>query len=426
MRVAVIGAGIIGVTSAYELAADGHDVTVFERRSAVAEETSFGNAGVVAPGYVTPWSAPGMPAKVLRYLLSPDAPVRISWPLSAIELSWMWRWWRACKLSIYQINRTHMQRLALYSKTRLHALSANLHLDYERAQGYLVLLRSEIDSKLAQTGLAMLRTADIGFKEIDAAEARRIEPALSTDTHLHGGIYMPHDEVGNCRQFALLLKAQAQVLGANFVFNKSVARLDVASPGSLWLDLESQPRQFDAIVLCAGLESAALLGKLGLHIPMAPIYGYSLSAAVREPLNAPKSAVMDERYKVAISRIGQRVRVAGGAELGGRLGHHSGQAIATLYKVLNDWFPGAAQLTSHSQGRAIGTGVQIWKGARPMLADGPPLLGASGVPKLWVNTGHGSSGWALSCGSARAVADLIAGRPPELDLTGLGIERLLA
>lgn len=424
MKIAVIGAGIVGVTTAYELAADGHEVTVFERRSAVAEETSFANAGVVAPGYVTPWAAPGMPGKVLSYLFSRHAPVKIGGHLSTAELAWIWRWFRACKLPVYLENRARMQRLAYYSRDRLHLLSKDLHLDYERAEGYMVLLRSEKEYKLVQPSLQVLRDSGTNFKELSAVDAQKIEPALNSETELHAAIHLPQDEVGNCRQFAMLLKSEAQRLGANFVFNTAVTSIDRTTPGTLWIAAESAPRKFDGLILCAGLDSARLLKNLGIHIPIAPVYGYSISAAVREPLNAPRSALMDERYKVAISRIGQRVRVAGSAEIGGSLHIHRESAIQTLYKVLGDWFPGAAQLASHRRGNAVGTGVQEWKGARPMLPDGPPVIGASGLPGLWLNLGHGSSGWALSCGCARAVTDLIAGRKPEVDLDGLGIERL--
>jgi D-amino-acid dehydrogenase len=172
------------------------------------------------------------------------------------------------------------------------------------------------------------------------------------------------------------------------------------------------------VVVCGGVESAALLQPVGLRIPLAAVHGYSVSAPIREPLNAPRSGLMDERYKVAITRLGMRVRVAGSAEIGGDPAHKRPQAIETLYKVLQDWFPGAAQLAN------TGAAVQEWKGARPMLPDGPPLLGATGVPGVWVNLGHGSSGWALACGSARVVADLVAGEEPELDVEGLGVERL--
>lgn len=422
MKVAIVGAGIIGVTTAYELAADGHEVTVFERHGAAALETSFANAGVVAPGYVTPWAAPGMPSKVARYLFSRHAPVRVCWPLAAHELRWMMRWRRACDLDTYLANRSRLQRLAFYSRHRLHRIVDDLQLEYDRTSGYMVLLRSEKDRKLVQPGLQVLRDAGVKFTEIDADKARALEPALNPDTQFLGAVHLPDDEVGNCRQFALLLKNHAQALGVRFEFNAAVAPLDVAQPTQLRVthgsDAAPTTTRFDAVVVCGGMASAALLKPVGLRIPLAAVHGYSISAPIREPLNAPRSGLMDERYKVAISRLGNRVRVAGSAEIGGDPATKRPAAIQTLYKVLHDWFPGAAQLAN------TGAAVQEWKGARPMLPDGPPVLGATGVPGVWINIGHGSSGWALACGSARVVADLMAGQPPEVDIEGLGIERL--
>ena len=418
MKLAVIGAGIIGITTAYELAADGHEMTVFERCSAAAEETSFANAGVVAPGYVTPWAAPGMPGKVLSSLLNRHASVKISLPLSSSELAWMWKWYQACKLTVYQPNRARMQRLAFYSRERLHHLTSALQLDHDHSVGYMVLLRTDKDHQLVQPGLQMLRDAGVVFGEITASQARSIEPALNPDTPLAGAIHLPDDEVANCRQFALLLRNKARRLGVKFEFNQTVGLLNPAQTASLSIAGEAAPRCFDSIVMCAGLASARLLRPLGLNIPMVAVYGYSISAPIREPLSAPRSALMDERYKVAISRLGQRVRVAGSAEIGGSLGVKRAASIQTLYKVLHDWFPGAAQ---HSH---LGAHVQEWKGARPMLPDGPPVIGNSGIAGVWLNLGHGSSGWALSCGSARALADMVAGKDPDIDMEGLGIARL--
>ena len=418
MRVAVVGAGIIGITTAYELAVDGHDVTVFERRGAAAEETSFANAGVVAPGSVTPWAAPGMPGKVLGNLLSRHAAVKLSLPLSGNDLAWMWKWWRACKLDTYLANRARMQRLAFYSRERLHHLTAELQLDYDRSDGYTVLLRTEKDSRLVQPGLQVLRDAGVAFSEIDADAVRKIEPALNPDTEFLGGIHLPNDEVANCRQFALLLKDKARDMGVNFEFNTAIAKVNSSQAASVLIARDAAPRQFDRVVVCAGLASAALLRPLGLKIPLAAVYGYSISAPIREALNAPRSALMDERYKVAISRLGNRVRVAGSAEIGGSLSKHRASSIQTLYKVLHDWFPGAAQ---HAN---TGASIQAWKGARPMLPDGPPIIGDSGIPGIWLNLGHGSSGWALSCGSARVLADLIAGKTAGIDMEGLGVCRL--
>ena len=418
MKIAVIGAGIIGVTTAYELAADGHEVTVFERRGAAAEETSFANAGVVSPAYVTPWAAPGMPGKVLRQLFSKHAAARLSWPLSGADIGWLRKWRQACRLKPYLANRARLQRLAFYSRQRLDQITQALELDFDSAPGFMVLLRSEKEHRLALPGLRLLRESGLAFNEITAAQARQIEPALNPDLKFHGAINLPDDGVANCRQFALLLKTEAQKRGVKFEFNAAVAHIERAQAASILIAGDNASRQFDQIVLCAGVDSAQLLNALGLKIPMTAIYGYSVSAPIGEDFNAPRGALLDERYKVAISRLGMRVRVAGSAEIGGSLQSKSQAAINTLYKVLHDWFPGAAQ---HNH---LGASVQVWKGARPMLPDGPPVIGASGLPGLWLNLGHGSSGWALSCGSARVLADLVAGKPADIDMEGFGVERL--
>ena len=414
MKIAVIGAGIIGVTTAYELGRDGHEVTVFERRGAAAEEGSFANAGIVAPGYVTPWAAPGMPGKVLRQLLRRHASVRLGMPLSMAELAWAWKWYRACRLDVYQANRAQLQRLAFYSRTRLHAIRAHLGLDYDRSEGYMVLWRHERDRALAQPGLQVLRDAGVAFQLLEPAQARMVEPALNPDTAFAGAMQIAGDEVGNCRQFALMLKNESQRAGVRFEFNTDVQSVESAGALAVRVRGETTARPFDAVVLCAGVDATPLLKPLGLTIPIAAVYGYSLSAAIGEPLNAPRSAVMDEHYKVAIARIGQRVRIAGSAELGGPPGKKRQASIRTLYKVLHDWFPGAASRAN---------GVQEWKGARPMLPDRPPIIGPSGIAGLWLNLGHGSSGWALSCGSARAMADLVLGHQPEIDMRGFDLDR---
>jgi D-amino-acid dehydrogenase len=288
-------------------------------------------------------------------------------------------------------------------------------LTYERSDGYMVLLRSEKDSQGVQPGLQVLREAEVQFKEIDPTQARKIEPALNPDTPFFGAIHLPEDEVGNCRQFALLIKNEAQTIGVKFEFNTLVTDISNTNGISIGISNEKTARQFDATVVCAGVDCVQLLRHLRLNIPIVGIHGYSVSANIREALDAPRSAVMDERYKVAISRMGNRVRVAGGAEIGGNMNTKNGGALKTLYKVLQDWFPGAAQLSN---------GVQEWKGSRPMLPDGPPILGKSGLDGVWLNLGHGSSGWALSCGSARVLADQILGKSPEIDDAGFSVDRL--
>ncbi len=445
MQVAVIGAGVIGVTTAYELATDGHQVTVFERHGTVASECSFANAGLVAPGYVAPWAAPGMPSKVLRHLLTEHAPVRIGRHLDAATLAWMWRWWRSCRPPVYRANRARMQRLAQFSRERLHQLTQRLHLDFERGQGFLVLLRSARELAVAEAGIKALVEVGAAPVVLDAAGCRAIEPGLNPATPLHAGIYSKDDEVGNCREFTHLLRKEAERAGARFRFNARVdciaagarpslrvtqmphdARDDALrtrSDASDWQSTlpeagETAEPSFDAIVICAAVGSRPLLASIGVNLPLIAVHGYSVTAPLRHDEQhlhlEPRSALMDERYKVAISRIGDRVRVAGSAEIGGDGERQNDRAHATLDKVLDDWFPGVTRRAS----------AQRWKGARPMLPDGPPVLGASGAEGVWLNVGHGGSGWALAAGSAKLVADAIAGRTTPIQIDGLGIERL--
>jgi D-amino-acid dehydrogenase len=417
MQVAVIGAGIVGVTTAYEVAVQGHEVTVFERRGSVASEASFANAGVVAPGYVTPWAAPGMPWKVLRQLFDSHAAVRFGGLNALAQLPWMWRWWRACRPQVHAANRTAMQRLAQFSRDRLLELTRGLSLEYQQEPGYVVLLRSERELKAAQGGLALLRELGVTHDVVGAERARQIEPGLNPDTHLHAAIHLPQDGVGNCRQFAHLLRAEAQRLGAVFRFDTDIGRIAPGARPSLDTTA-GQHHEFDAIVVCAGVQANAVLKGIGLRLPLAPVHGYSVTAPLRHfdghPGLGPRAALMDERFKVAICRLGQRVRVAGSAEIGGRLDEMPLAPLRTLYCVLDDWFPGAT-LTREAQ---------HWKGARPMLPDGPPVLGESGAPGVWLNLGHGSSGWALACGSARVLAECLSGRAAPLDTSGLTVARL--
>ncbi len=430
MKIAVVGAGIVGITTAYELARDGHEVTVYEQRGAAAEEASFANAGVLAPGYVTPWAAPGMPWKVLKQMMGSHSAFRINFPLSMQEMAWLWHFWRACNFKTYQSHRSALQQLAFYSRSQLHGIIERHSLEMDHARGYLVALRTEKELAQVQGSLALLRQLGVPFTQLDEASTREIEPAINTDTHFAGSIHLPDDEVANCRQFALLLKDECRRMGVQFEFNTSVQKVQLAdkesvSNATLFIastandsllsglnrlpQADTAPAQtssVDAVVLCTGAQSHSLLQPLGIKLPLASVYGYSVSAHIKEPLNAPRSGLMDERYKVSITRLGQRVRVAGSAQVGGSAGHLNPTAMATLYKVLHDWFPGAAVMSQ---------GVQQWQGARPMLANRPPVIGAAPHKGLWLNLGHGSSGWALSCGSARLLADGLAGRTAPID-----------
>lgn len=411
MKIAIVGAGIVGVSTAYELAHDGHEVTVFEQRNAAAEEASFANAGLLTPHLFTPWSTPAL-GKPLK-LLGRHATLQLAQGFKGADLAWLWRWRRTARRGAQAAPLSALESLARYSQQRLQHIAAQHELDFESSQGRLILLRTAQEQARWQPTLQVLRDAGIALREVDAAAARQIEPGLCPETPLAGALHLPDAMAGNCRLFAQLLRQGTQAGGVQFAFGTRVARL-ASQPLGVQVQGESGTRSFDAVVLCAGMASAALLRPLGPRLPMAAVHGYSVSAPLREALHAPVASVVDSQLQISITRLGQRVRIAGGAELGAPDAAHHVATLQQLYRTLNDWFPGGALLSS---------GLQMWRGARPTLPDGAPVVGASGVPGLWLNTGHGAGGWALASGCARAVADLIGQRSPDVNLEGLGIQR---
>ncbi len=415
MKIAIVGAGIVGVTTAFELAQDGHAVSVFEQRSAAAEESSFAAGGLLAPGLLSPWSAPG--ASPFPTLLGSQSTLRLGSALTLAEMSWLRRWRRAARACAKSGEPrpplVALERLARYSQVRLLHLTESLDLRFEHSHGTLLLLRSPDDTKALTAAIKALRDGGGTLHEVDADTARSIEPGLSPALHLAGALHAPEGLSGNCRQFALVMRQASQHRGAQFHFNTRVHRL-AGHPIGVHVQGEATPRPFDAVVLCAGAQSAALLRPLGQNLPLVALHGSSVSAPLREELHAPQGVVVDVQTQTTIARLGQRVRVSGGAELGRGTAQAHPQTLNTLYRVLGECFPGGV---THS------SGLQVWRGARPMLPDGPPAVGATTVPGLWLNLGHGASGWSLACGSARALADQIAGRTPDIDLEGLGAQR---
>jgi D-amino-acid dehydrogenase len=416
MRVIVVGAGIIGVCTAYALRRAGFDVTVLERRSGVAQEASFANAGVMAPGYVGPWASPAMPRKVLSYLLRSEAPVIFRPSFDPALWRWLRRWLRECDLERYRRNRERMQRLAFYSQAELKVLRTAHAIDYEQATGYLQLFRSEKELEASAPAQTLLGELGVRHMLLDAAQCHVLEPTLHPVTPLAGGIHLPDDETGNCAYFAHQLKDIAVRDGVEFRFGIEVQRIDMAPGRVEALQTASGPVRGDAYVLAGGVDSAALLAPVGVRLPLLNVKGYSATANITAFEHAPFLSVMDETYKVAITRMGNRMRVAGTAELGTRGNALRESALRTLLKVAQDWFPYAA---SYRQGK-------FWVGSRPMLPDGPPVLGRTPVGNLFLNTGHGSSGWVMAVGSGQIVADVLAGRAPAIDLEGLTLDRYLA
>lgn len=411
-QIVVIGGGVVGVCTAYFLAQAGHDVAVIERHENVAQGASFANAGIVAPGYATPWAAPGMPMKILSHLLKSEAPVILRPTLDRALWRWVRRWLSECELERYRINRTRMQRIATYSRDILHQLREYHQIDYEQTQGVLQLFRTAKDLKLAEPAIALLAENEVPHQILDAEAARMIEPALASNTPLAGGIYLPKDEAGNCPLFAKRLKQVAASIGVQFHFASTVHAIEPESRGVV-LHIDDDRFTMDAVVVAAGIDSARLLKPLGIHVPLYPVKGYSATAAIRNFDHAPNASLLDETYKAAITRLGSRIRIAGTAELGSRDSELRERAIRTLIKVGSDWFPNAANYTK----------ANFWSYARPMLPDGPPVLGATSVRNVYVNIGHGSAGWAMAAGSGKVLADIVSGYAPEIDMDGLTMAR---
>lgn len=411
-QIAVIGGGVVGVCTAYFLAAAGHDVVVIERHQNVGQEASFGNSGIVAPGYATPWAAPGMPRKILSYLFRSEAPVSLRPTLDRHMWRWIRRWLSECELERYRINRTRMQRIAFYSRDILRELREYHQIDYEQTQGVLQLFRADKDVRMAAPALALLAENEVPHQVLDADGARAIEPSLSTHTALAGAVYLPQDEAGNCPLFAKRLKQIASALGVQFHLGHTVRAIETETHG-VALHIDDSRFSADAVVVAAGAESARLLKPLGISLPLYPVKGYSATATIKNFEHAPQASLVDEAFNVAITRLGGRIRIAGTAELGADASELHERALRTLIKVGSDWFPDAANYVKAS----------FWRGARPMLPDGTPLLGATPVRNVYVNIGHGSTGWAMAAGSGKVVADIVSGTAPEIDIDGLTMAR---
>lgn len=419
MRVTVIGGGIVGVCTAWSLAEVGCEVTVVERNRGVAQEASYGHAGLMTPACISPWAAPGMPRRVLSSLLTHDAAIRFAPGLDLAAWRWLTAWLGACRFASFRVNQERMQRVASYSRDvmaewrRLHGFA------YERTEGVLQLLRTERDVSAAAKTTALLNEAGIENRLLSPDECRVREPGLS-DLAFAAGLLVSDAEAGNCPLFTRQLKAFAEERGVRFEFGTAVDDLRSDDRGvALRLRVDGQPieRRTDAVVVAAGMASVALLRRLGIALPLYPVKGYSASVAIREPTYAPIASVIDETYRVGITRLGNRVRVSGIADLGNHTlsleTRQAERAFATLLKVARDWFPGAAHYQTASW----------WVGARPMLPDGPPVLGPTRHPNIYLNLGHGSTGWSMAAGSGRILADVISQRVPEIDLEGLTVAR---
>jgi D-amino-acid dehydrogenase len=415
MKVIVLGSGVIGTSAAFYLAHAGHEVTVVDRQRAPALETSHANAGEVSPGYSAPWAGPGVPVKAIQWLLMHHRPLVIRPRLDPA----MWRWGlamlRNCTAARYRVNKTRMLRLAEYSRDCLRALRRDTGIAYdERSLGTLQLFRTQKQLDGIGKDVAILKDFGVPYTVLDRAGYVAVEPALAAvQQKFVGALRLPDDETGDCFKFTQNLAALAAQAGATFRFGVRIDGLERDGARIAGVRTDAGIVTGDAYLVALGSYSPLLVRPLGLALPVYPVKGYSITVPITDPAHAPESTIMDETHKVAVTRLGDRIRVGGTAELAGYdLTLHESRR-ATLEHVVTDLFPRGGDVAR----------AEFWTGLRPMTPDGTPVVGPTPLPNLYLSTGHGTLGWTMAAGSGRVIADVISGREPEIDLDGLTLAR---
>jgi D-amino-acid dehydrogenase len=418
MRVVILGAGVVGVATAWHCMRAGHEVTVVDRQPGAGLETSFANAGQLSYGHASPWAGPGVPLKALKWMAMKHRPLVI-WPRpEPAMLRWLWQMLANCNADSYALNRARMLRLAEYSKLALASLRQATGIAYDgQSRGTLQVFRKAEQLDAALRDSAILTRAGIEHEIVDADGCIAAEPALAlVRERLAGGLRMPGDETGDAHLFTQRLAALCAEAGVTFRYGTAVSGIATEGGRATGLVTAAGAIAADAVVVAAGSYSTALLRPLGIAIPVYPVKGYSLTIPVEDADAAPVSTVMDETYKVGITRLGDRIRVGGTAELAGFSTRLRAPRRATLEAAVSTLFPRGGD---PAKGR-------FWTGLRPMTPDGTPIVGPTRVPGLFVNTGHGTLGWTMAAGSGRLMADLVSGAEPEIDASDLSVARYAA
>ena len=414
MRVIVLGSGVVGVTTAYYLAKAGHAVTVIDRQPGPGLETSFANAGQISPGYASPWAAPGIPLKAAKWLFQRHAPLAIRPDGSLFQLAWMWQMYRNCSADRYAVNKERMVRLAEYSRDCMRALRQETGIGYEgRQQGTLQLFRTQAQFDAAGKDIEVLRQAGVAYELLTSAQLAQAEPALAhVREKLVGGLRLPNDETGDCQMFTTKLAEMARALGVQFEYGVSIQRLVETGGQVSGVVTDKGTFSADRYVLALGSYSRLLLQRW-FPLPVYPLKGYSITVPITDASRAPVSTILDETYKIAVTRFDDRIRVGGMAEIAGYSKELNPRRRETLELVVNDLFPGGGDTSQAS----------FWTGLRPMTPDSTPVVGATPLGNLFVNTGHGTLGWTMACGSASVIADLVGGKSPAIRADDLAVFR---
>jgi D-amino-acid dehydrogenase len=414
MRVIVLGSGVVGVSTAYYLAKAGHEVTVIDRQSAAGMETSFANAGQISPGYASPWAAPGIPLKAAKWLFQRHAPLAIRPDGSLFQLQWMWEMFKNCDAGRYAVNKERMVRLAEYSRDCIRAMRKEIGIDYEgRQQGTLQLFRTQAQFDGAAKDIEVLRQAGVPYELLTREQLANAEPALArVRNKLVGGLRLPNDETGDCQLFTTRLAELARQIGVRFEFNTDIQALDARGGEITGVRTDKGSFTADRYVVALGSYSRLLM-RPHFPVPVYPMKGYSITVPITDAAQAPVSTILDETYKIAITRFEDRIRVGGMAEIAGYSKELNPARRATLEMVVSDLFPGGGDVSKAS----------FWTGLRPMTPDSTPIVGATPLRNLFLNTGHGTLGWTMACGSASVIADLVSGKVPAIHTEDLAIFR---
>lgn len=415
MKILVLGSGVIGVTSAWYLQEAGHEVTVVDRQPAPAMETSFANAGEISPGYASPWAAPGIPAKALKWLFMQHAPLILRPQPDMAMARWLVAMLRNCTAERYAINKRRMVRIAEYSRDRLIDLRATTGIAYdERMQGTLQLFREIKQLDGMAKDIEVLAADGVPFEVLDKAGCLAVEPGLANSAApIAGGLRLPNDETGDCFKFTNALAKMAAARGVTFVQGRAIERLASEKGRITGVVTDGGVMTADAYVVATGPHSPQIVKSLGLRVPVFPVKGYSITVPITNAARAPESTLLDESYKVAITRLGDRIRVGGMAEISGYNNALPEARRATLEHSVGTLFPGSGDLSAAS----------YWSGLRPMTPDSTPIIGTTRYPNLYLNTGHGTLGWTMACGSGRVLADIVSGRTPDIDVEDLALSR---
>lgn len=415
MRVIVLGAGVVGVATAWYLAGDGHEVVVVDRQTAVGRETSFANAGLIAPGHVYAWASPRAPMVLLRSLWQEDAALRFR--LRADPRMWAWglRFLANCTASRNRANTLRKLSLCLYSQKLLGELARDAGVAFDRiAAGLLYLYRERAHFETGVANMAMLRDNGLPLEAVDPDRIVALEPQLAgAKAKFAGAIYAPSDESGDCHKFTEGLAAAAARHGVQFQLGRQIQRLEKSGDRIAGVETDQGRIEGDAYVLALGSYSPILARPLGLDLPIYPVKGYSLTLPIEGRSGAPSLGGVDETYLVAYARLGDKLRLTATAEFAGYDTEADPRHFSVMLRVAHELFPDAANYDKPS----------YWACLRPMTPDGPPILGRCRIANLHLNTGQGHMGWTMAAGCSRIVADIVSDRRPALDIQGLTLDR---